>query len=42
MISGYSIQKEIGNGGMATVYLAVQERVDKIVPQKVLNHDVSQ
>jgi len=42
MISGYSIQKEIGNGGMATVYLAVQESVDRLVALKVLRPEFSQ
>ena len=42
MISGYRIQKEIGSGGMATVYLALQESVDRLVALKVLRPEFSQ
>ena len=36
-IPGYIIQKEIGRGGMATVYLAIQESLDRPVVLKVLD-----
>jgi serine/threonine-protein kinase PpkA len=35
-IPGYRIQKEIGHGGMATVYLAVQESLNRRVALKVM------
>ena len=35
-IPGYSIQRTIGHGGMATVYLAVQESLGRQVALKVL------
>ena len=37
-IPGYNIQKEIGRGGMATVYLAIQSSLDRPVVLKVLNN----
>ena len=36
-IPGYKIDKEIGKGGMATVYLAMQESLDRAVVLKVLD-----
>ncbi|MCZ6526750.1 MAG: serine/threonine-protein kinase [Gammaproteobacteria bacterium] len=36
-IPGYIIQKEIGRGGMATVYLAIQESLDRSVALKILD-----
>ena len=36
-IPGYKIQKEIGKGGMATVYLAIQESLDRNVVLKILD-----
>lgn len=36
-IPGYKIQREIGKGGMATVYLAIQESLDRPVVLKILD-----
>lgn len=36
-IPGYKIEKEIGKGGMATVYLAVQESLNRSVVLKVMD-----
>ena len=36
-ISGYRIEKTIGEGGMATAYLAVQESLGRLAVVKVLN-----
>ncbi|HIF51111.1 MAG TPA: serine/threonine protein kinase [Thiotrichaceae bacterium] len=36
-ISGYKIQQEIGKGGMATVYLAIQESLERSVVLKILD-----
>lgn len=36
-IPGYTIQKEIGKGGMATVYLAIQSSLNRPVVLKVLS-----
>lgn len=36
-IPGYKIQKEIGKGGMATVYLAIQESLERSVVLKILD-----
>ena len=35
-IPGYEIQRELGHGGMATVFLAVQNSLDRLVALKVL------
>lgn len=37
-IPGYIIQKEIGKGGMATVYLAIQESLNRRVVLKILDN----
>ena len=36
-IKGYKIEHEIGHGGMATVYLAIQETLERRVALKVMN-----
>ncbi len=36
-IPGYRIQREIGRGGMATVYLAIQESLNRSVVLKILD-----
>ena len=36
-ISGYRLLRQLGRGGMATVYLAVQESVDREVALKVMS-----
>ena len=36
-IPGYLIKREIGAGGMATVYLAVQTSLEREVALKVMN-----
>ncbi|MEZ5591076.1 MAG: protein kinase [Gammaproteobacteria bacterium] len=36
-IPGYGIEREIGRGGMATVYLALQESLNRHVALKVMN-----
>lgn len=36
-VPGYRIQREIGRGAMATVYLAIQERLDREVALKVMS-----
>ena len=36
-IPGYKIEREIGRGGMATVYLALQESLNRHVALKVMN-----
>lgn len=36
-IPGYKIEREIGKGGMATVYLATQESLDRSVVLKILD-----
>ncbi|MGY6587985.1 MAG: protein kinase domain-containing protein [Wenzhouxiangella sp.] len=35
-ISGYRVEQELGRGGMATVYLAVQESLERCVALKVM------
>ena len=37
-IPGYIIQKEIGKGGMATVYLAIQESLNRPVVLKIMDN----
>src|SRR3954454_15840504 len=36
-ISGYRLLRQLGRGGMATVYLAIQESVDREVALKVMS-----
>ncbi len=36
-IPGYKIEKEIGKGGMATVYLAIQESLERSVVLKIMD-----
>jgi len=36
-IPGYTIEREIGKGGMATVYLAIQESLERSVVLKILD-----
>ena len=40
-IPGYRIEREIGSGGMATVYLAVQESLERPVALKVIHRHLS-
>ena len=40
-IHGYRIEREIGSGGMATVYLAVQESLERPVALKVIHRHLS-
>ena len=42
LAQGYEIERELGRGGMATVYLARDRRHDRVVAIKVLNPDLSQ
>lgn len=39
-IPGYSIEKQIGKGGMASVYLAKHLKLDRQVALKVMNHEL--
>jgi serine/threonine-protein kinase PpkA len=39
VIPGYRFQKRIGSGGMATVYLATQESLDRLVSIKVTEYN---
>ena len=41
-IAGYRIEKELGQGGMATVYLGVQENLNREVAIKVLTPEMFQ
>jgi len=36
-IPGYKIQQQVGQGGMATVYLALQESLNRSVVLKILD-----
>jgi serine/threonine protein kinase len=36
-ITGYTLKKKIGQGGMATVYLAIQRSLDRDVALKIMN-----
>ena len=40
-ISGYKIEKRVGQGGMASVYLAIQVSLDRPVALKILSPDYS-
>jgi serine/threonine protein kinase len=39
-IPGYTIEKKLGRGGMADVYLGIQEALDRKVAIKILNPDM--
>jgi len=39
IIPGYRIERRIGKGGMASVYLAIQESLRRAVALKILNFD---
>ncbi len=39
-IIGYTLKEEIGQGGMATVYLAIQRSLDREVALKIMNPDL--
>ena len=39
-IPGYRIIRELGRGGMATVYLAIQEKFDRQVAVKVMDPEL--
>ncbi|MFK7891165.1 MAG: serine/threonine-protein kinase [Granulosicoccus sp.] len=41
-IPGYTILSQLGEGGFATVYLAIQEKLDREVALKVMNPSLSQ
>ncbi|MCC5885557.1 MAG: serine/threonine protein kinase [Gammaproteobacteria bacterium] len=41
-IPGYRIVRELGRGGMATVYLAIQEKFDREVAVKILDDAIEQ
>nr|WP_305908930.1 protein kinase [Methylomarinum sp. Ch1-1]MDP4521796.1 protein kinase [Methylomarinum sp. Ch1-1] len=35
-VPGYTIQRQLGEGGMAAVYLAIQNSLDRLVALKIL------
>lgn len=41
-VAGYRIQRKLGHGGMATVYLALQDTLDRPVSIKVMERDALQ
>ena len=41
-IPGFQVQKELGRGGMARVYLAVQRKFGRLVALKVVSGDFTQ
>lgn len=41
-IPGYTFQRRLGHGGMATVYLATQESLDRLVSVKVMEREALQ
>jgi eukaryotic-like serine/threonine-protein kinase len=40
-IGGYLVQEKLGEGGMGTVYRALETNLDRLVAIKVLNADVA-
>lgn len=40
-IAGYEVKRTLGKGGMATVYLAIQESFEREVAIKVMSHELS-
>ncbi|MDZ7825932.1 MAG: protein kinase [Gammaproteobacteria bacterium] len=39
-IPGYRLVRELGRGGMATVYLAIQEKFDREVAIKIMDREL--